>query len=144
MSSTAELKAHSNALSDESRHLRREARKVKKKWESARVRDLDTQYQYMELFQNLSNKRKTDIKNKSRAIYLARAYLDGKSYKSVESKRSDDVLFYHYILPYTTDIVNEFMDDFTFSAVGWVTYDEIKAWADAEPKKSFWSNFKFW
>lgn len=144
MSSNAELKAYSNTISDQSRHLRREARKAKKKWENARVRGLDTQFKYLELFQDLSNFRKSKVKNTARATYLARAFIEGRKYKSVETKRSDDHLFYNHILPVVTDIINESMDESMYDSAGWVTYDEVKAWVDAPTVKSFWSKFKFW
>lgn len=138
------LKVHSNTVADFSRHLRREARKVKKKWENARDRNLDSQFSHFEKFQELANARKSDVKRESRAIYLARAFLDGRTYKSVENKRSDDNLFYNYVLYDVKDIIESYMDYDQYLEIGDVSYDELKAWADAEPKKSFWSNFKFW
>ena len=137
-STSINLKISSNTLADASRHLRREANKFRNKFHKAKDRNLGTQDEYLEAFQDLSNLRMDYTKKCARAVYLARAFINDVPYKHVESKRNDDKYFYDYVLYEVVNQLNGHSEDYFYS------YDDVKKWADAGNHKSFWSNFKFW
>jgi len=109
-----ELKIKSKHLSEEAKIIRHEEHKlkkqvrynVKKHHESGANGD----YEYWkdpkhQKRSSLTNHRRWDVRNEARATYLARAYIAGKSYKSVENKCNDIFTLYHYILPRITRMV---------------------------------------
>jgi hypothetical protein len=49
-----------------------------------------------------------DVRNENRATFLARAYLEGRPYKSVEQKIHDVVVMRCYILPRMFEMVNKY------------------------------------
>lgn len=59
----------------------------------------DLTYPLHQKWSSLSAHRKWDVRNEARATHLARAFLDGKSYKDVECKRHDEYVFKTYIIP---------------------------------------------
>jgi len=89
-----ELKIKSKHLTEEAKIIRFEERKQK-----ARNK---------ELFWSLRSHRTWEVRNENRATFLARAYLAGKSYKSIEHKVHDIWKLKAYILPRTLVMVNKY------------------------------------
>jgi hypothetical protein len=56
----------------------------------------------------LTTHRKWDVRNEARATFLARAYLAGKPYKSVEAKTNDFPLLMTVIHPRIVDMVAKY------------------------------------
>lgn len=102
-----ELKIKSKHLSLEAKVIRFEEHKLKKqiRWMSSR-QALPPEFEMK--YQSIHNHRVWNVRNENRATYLARAYLAGKSYRSVEHKRKDDVVFNCYILPRVFEMVNKY------------------------------------
>jgi hypothetical protein len=102
-----ELKIKSKHLSLEAKVIRHEERKLKKqiRWMSSR-QALPPQFEYK--YQSIHNHRVWNVRNENRATFLARAYLAGVPYRTVEHKRKDDAVFYCYILPRVLDMVNKY------------------------------------
>ena len=93
-----ELKIKSKHLGLESKVIKHEERKLKKqiRWQSDRGgADSKLLHQY----QSIHNHRVWDVRNENRATFLARAYLAGKPYKSIESKVHDVAVLRCYIIP---------------------------------------------
>jgi hypothetical protein len=61
-------------------------------------------------FNNLVNHRRWDVRNESRATHLARAYIVGKEYKSVEIKRHEqgEYAFRSDIIPRIVKMVTKY------------------------------------
>jgi hypothetical protein len=102
-----ELKIKSKHLSLEAKVIRHEERKLKKqiRWMSSR-QALPPQFENK--YQSIHNHRVWNVRNENRATFLARAYLAGVPYRTVERKRKDDAVFYCYILPRVLDMVNKY------------------------------------
>ena len=102
---TVELKIKSKHLALEPAIIRIEEQKLRKQIKHLKayhqVNDdySDVIYPLHTKWAHLANHRKWNVRNEARATYLARAYLAGKSYKSVEQKREDNWMFTQYIVP---------------------------------------------
>lgn len=103
-----ELKIKSKHLSEEARIIRFEERKLKAQigWSVKHQKfgiDALTNKYY-----SIHNHRVWDVRNENRATFLARAYLAGKPYKSVEHKVKDVNILKGYILPRLFEMVNKY------------------------------------
>jgi hypothetical protein len=102
-----ELKIKSKHLGLEAKVIRHEERKLKKqiRWQC----DHGTpDCKLIEKYQSISNHRKWEVRNENRATFLARAYLSGRPYKSVENKIHDKHVLRFYILPRVFEMVNKY------------------------------------
>lgn len=102
-----ELKIKSKHLGLEAQVIRHEENKLKNeiRWQSARgTADSKIVSQY----QSIHNHRVWDVRNENRATFLARAYLAGKPYKSVEQKIRDLAVLNYYIVPRIFEMVNKY------------------------------------
>lgn len=102
-----ELKIKAKHLALEPGIIRHEEEKLKKQIKYCR----DTGTSYSELknqLESLVRHRKWDVRNEARATNLARAFLAGKSYTSTESKRNEEYLFQHYIIPRIVSMANKY------------------------------------
>jgi hypothetical protein len=99
-----ELKIKAKHLALEPSIIRNEERKLKKQIKYAQGAD----YQLINKLDSLSHHRRWDVRNEARATQLARAYLDGKSYSSVEKKRRDESVFNYYIIPRIITMVKKY------------------------------------
>lgn len=106
-----ELKVKSKHLGEEARIIRFEENKLKKtiKWKHSRQEAAPEVYK----LESLRNHRRWDVRNENRATFLARAYLAGVPYSSVEQTRKDDVLLFTYILPRVYQMVSKYGTDIT-------------------------------
>lgn len=59
---------------------------------------------------SLINHRRWDVRNEARATHLARAYISGISYKAVEAKCKDNIVFKYNIFPRVLDMVAKYGD----------------------------------
>ena len=105
-----ELKIKSKHLSEEAKIIRFEERKLLKGIDYRRKQHKEagnnTEYKVWDDknwrdYYSLRTHRKRDVRNENRATFLARAYIAGVPYNSVEQKRKEDKehLFIHIILP---------------------------------------------
>jgi len=114
-----ELKIKSKHLGVEAQIIRFEERKLKKqvRWyitdhkaagnnEEVKLHNFTPFNQYT----SLNRHRRWDVRNENRATFLARAYLAGKSYASVEHKRKpeNEYTFYVYVLPRVVAMVAKY------------------------------------
>lgn len=104
---SVELKIKSKHLSEEARIIRFEERKFRKQvdWLKARQQPYEEEHATM---RSLKNHRRWDVRNENRATFLARTYLAGKDYKTVEHKCNDLVLLRCYIFPRLCEMVNKY------------------------------------
>jgi hypothetical protein len=111
-----ELKIKSKHLSEEARIIRFEERKLLKAADRARKAHKatganepykDTKYSK---FKSIQQHRCTDVRNENRATFLARAYLAGVPYTSVEQKRKacKQLTFINVVIPRVCDMVNKY------------------------------------
>lgn len=105
-----ELKIKSKHLSEEAKIIRFEERKLLKQYqwslnEYHKTGNNDMYPRWNDKaflsFCSLHNHRKWDVRNENRATYLARAYIAGIPYKTVEQKRNPDNehTFKTFVLP---------------------------------------------
>jgi hypothetical protein len=96
---SVELKVKSKHLSEEARIIRFEERKQFKqyRWAEAQYRATGMNGMYPRCIDNafntycsLNRHRKWDVRNENRATFLARAYIAGVHYTSVEQKRKPE------------------------------------------------------
>lgn len=121
-----ELKIKSKHLSEEARIIRFEEHKIKKQARWAREKqETANASKIMDTWHSLNHHRRYDVRNENRATFLARAYLDGKAYSSVEQKRSDDqeYVFFQKVLPRVLTMVKKYGKVDT-------TMEEIKIWLE--------------
>lgn len=114
---SVELKVKSKHLSEEARIIRFEERKVFKQYEWAKRKHYETgsndEYRYWDddawrTWHSLNQHRRLDVRNENRATFLARAYIAGKPYNTVEFKRNDEYLFQAYIVPRVVSMVAKY------------------------------------
>ena len=105
-----ELKIKSKHLSEEARIIRFEENKLLKNVQYRRRKHHEAgnneEYKYYndkdhQTYASLNKHRKRDVRNENRATFLARAYIAGVPYNSVEQKRKPEREsdFNFYILP---------------------------------------------
>ena len=141
-----ELKIKSKHLGLEAQVIRHEENKLKKqiRWQS---KNGTADSHMVSQYQSIHNHRVWDVRNENRATFLARAYLEGKEYQTVEPKTSihGRQVLALYVLPRVFEMVNKYgpMKDRISkrydSKVGYSRYSDneykerlarIKAWAD--------------
>jgi hypothetical protein len=105
-----ELKIKSKHLTEEAKIIRFEERKQKAKNKPA--------------FWSLRQHRTWDVRNENRATFLARAFLDGRAYKSVEVKIHSSNKLVVVIVPRVLAMVNKYGDK-------QITREDIFKWIDA-------------
>lgn len=114
---SVELKIKSKHLSEEARIIRFEERKLLKqyqwslnKYKEAGHNDMYPRWDDKAFMQytSISNHRKWDVRNENRATFLARAYLTGKAYKTVEQKCNDVSLLRCSIFPRLCEMANKY------------------------------------
>lgn len=114
-----ELKIKSKHLALEPAIIRKEERKILKHIRSGFCNDTA---EALRKYESLHNHRKWNVRNEARATELARAYIAGKPYVSVERKRHDDCLFISRIVPRITAMVEKYGDRK-------VKYSDILEWS---------------
>jgi len=104
---SVELKIKSKHLSEEARIIRFEERKFHKQvdWLKTHQQTYDKEHATM---MSLKQHRRWDVRNENRATFLARTYLAGKDYKTVEHKCNDLVVLRCYIFPRLCEMVNKY------------------------------------
>lgn len=123
---SVKLKIKSKHLSEESKIIRFEEEKLKLKFRynirkhkaaghnDAYILYTDPEY---ELWKSLRHHRTYDVRNENRATLLARAYISGKPYRTVEQKRKyeKEHIFANVIVPRVANMVarydNKHSDD---------------------------------
>ena len=74
----------------------------------------------------ISSHRKWEVRNENRATFLARAFLAGKPYRSVEAKVKDQSRFDSYILPRLLKLVAKYAEKGQDASK-----EAVRAWLDA-------------
>jgi hypothetical protein len=117
-----ELKIKSKHLGEEARIIRFEENKLAKQVEWARNKHYSTgnndEYaahndKNYRTWYSLNRHRRWDVRNENRATFLARAYIEGKPYVSVETKRKpeNEYCFYQFVLPRLVAMVAKYGND---------------------------------
>ena len=104
---SVELKIKSKHLSEEARIIRFEERKFRKQvdWLKTHQQTYDKEHATM---MSLKQHRRWDVRNENRATFLARTYLAGKDYKTVEHKCNDLAVLRCWIFPRLCEMVNKY------------------------------------
>jgi hypothetical protein len=121
-----ELKVKSKHLSVEAKIIRHEEHKLKRQIEWAKTNEQDWAGMANQWF-SLNEHRRWDVRNENRSTFLARAYIAGKPYKSVEAKReeSKEATFYNKILPRVLALVKKYDNPN-------IDLKHIQAWVDQQ------------
>ena len=139
---SVELKVKSKHLSEEARIIRFEERKVKKQmnWHKDRQQPFEKE---AALYSSLNAHRRWEVRNENRATFLARAYLAGKEYKTIENKCHDPVVLRAYILPRVCEMVNKYGPAADKLSKKW-NRERMRYEYDAEPWKAHCDKVKAW
>jgi hypothetical protein len=139
---SVELKIKSKHLSLEAGVIRFEERKIRKQLEWHRERQTNDA-KLDATWTSLNIHRRWDVRNENRATYLARAYLAGVPYASVEQKRKEEneYKFKTYILPRVVSMVEKYGPE----KIKWV-FDPVarKNVKDPESVKQFTKRIENW
>lgn len=102
-----ELKIKSKHLGLEAKVIKFEEAKLKKqiRWHS-KAQSPNKKLEWK--LNSITNHRKWDVRNENRATFLARAFIAGVPYKTVEHKCHDMNVLYQYILPRTLSMVKKY------------------------------------
>jgi hypothetical protein len=117
-----ELKIKSKHLSEEARIIRFEEHKLFKQYQWAlnnyRAAGNNDMYprwndKAFMSYASLNKHRRHDVRNENRATFLARAYISGQNYLSVETKRKPEreFEFYNFIVPRIVNMVAKYGAD---------------------------------
>jgi hypothetical protein len=125
---SVELKVKYKSLAEEARIIRKEENKLRNMilWAKANSNDFEELAKMRSKRASLSDHRKKDVRNENRATQLARAFLSGVPYISVEQKRNESKE-YHFqtqILKRVLTMANKYGDK---------QYDmsDVKLWINA-------------
>jgi hypothetical protein len=123
-----QLKIKNKHLSEEARIIRFEENKIKKHARNVRERQgHQTADDIMKTFHSLRHHRRWDVRNENRATFIARAFIEGKSYKQVETKRKpeNEYTFIAFVLPRVLTMVNKYGNV-------QITKEELLKWCNQE------------
>jgi hypothetical protein len=139
---SVELKIKSKHLSEEARIIRFEERKVKRQmnWHKDRQQPFEKE---ASLYRSLSTHRRWEVRNENRATFLARAYLAGKEYKTIENKCHDPMVLRAYVLPRVCEMVNKYGPTAGKLSKKW-NRERMRYEYDAEPWKAHCDKVKAW
>lgn len=93
---SVELRIKAKHLALEPAIIRKEEQKILKQIRSGYCNDTMKAFTQ---YESLVNHRKWNVRNEARATHLARAFIEGKSYSSIEKKVHDESVLYAYIIP---------------------------------------------
>lgn len=131
-----ELKIKAKHLALEPAIIRKEEEKLKRRIKHHRSDDQVSAISLEWKLHSLTNHRKIDVRNESRATHLARTYLAGKPYAYAEQKRhagySHDAFFVMFIVPRVVAMVTRYGTGDQKK----ITKDDIIEWSDAWSKNS--------
>jgi hypothetical protein len=105
-----ELKIKSKHLALEPQIIKHEERKLKQRMRYHRSDDIESSFTLERKLNNLVNHRKHVVRHEARATQLARAYIAGKTYASVERSRKDEGVFRIFIVPRVLAMVQRYHD----------------------------------
>lgn len=147
---SVELKIKSKHLSEEACIIRFEERKQLKQYEWAKRKHYasgsNDEYKYWNdnawnTWHSLNQHRRWDVRNENRATFLARAYIAGKPYNTVEFKRNDEALFLNVIVPRVVSMVAKYGSPSISKRI----YDrDTKAMVDNPQLKSLQQQIQDW
>lgn len=122
-----ELKIKSKHLSEEAKIIRFEEHKLTKqiKWLKEHQQQYETPFWKR---QSLNWHRRHDVRNENRATFLARAFIAGKPYSSVEQKRNPEKEydFRYLVVPRVLAMVKKYHPE---NSIRNTTEAEILGWA---------------
>jgi hypothetical protein len=105
-----ELKIKAKHLALEPSIIRNEEQKLIRRMKHHRSDDKTSTWSLEWKLNSLTNHRKINVRNESRATHLARTYLAGKPYVQAEHKRIDDAYFVQYIAHRVVAMVMKYGD----------------------------------
>jgi len=98
------LKIKSKHLALEAGVIRFEEQKLKRQIEWLKTHQKD-EATFRSEWESLNSHRRFDVRNEARATYLARGYIEGRKYETIENNIKDLGTFNSYILPRVVSMV---------------------------------------
>ena len=117
------LKIKSKHLALEAGVIRFEELKLKRQIEWLKTHQKD-EATFRSEWESLNSHRRFDVRNEARATYLARGYIEGRKYETIENNIKDLGTFNSYILPRVVSMVIKYK---LGKIEMYMTYDNIKA-----------------
>ena len=129
------LKIKSKHLALEAGVIRFEEQKLKRQIEWLKQHQKnETETSIMGTWNSLNSHRRFEVRNEARATYLARGYIEGRKYNTIEHEIKDLGTFNSYILPRVVSMVIKYkigkIEKFMKPDDVKTVRDEIKAWCN--------------
>ena len=123
------LKIKSKHLALEAGVIRFEEQKLKRQinWLKQHQKN-EAETSVIGTWNSLNSHRRFEVRNEARATYIARAYIEGRKYETVEFSRKDNGTFYSYIMPRVVSMVIRYK---LGKIEKYMKADEVKAVRDA-------------
>ena len=125
------LKIKSKHLALEAGVIRFEELKLKRQIEWLKTHQKD-EATFRSEWESLNSHRRFDVRNEARATYLARGYIEGRKYNTIEHEIKDLGTFKTYILPRVLTMVIKYkhgrIEKFMRPDDAKIIHDEVKAW----------------
>lgn len=112
-----ELKIKSKHLGEEARIIKFEQRKLQKQIDWLRRHQKPVDKKLIEQRDSLYHHRIWDVRNENRSTFLARAYIEGRPYKTVEKKCDEGFLRFHIVPRVTKMIMKYYTTDIDLKTV---------------------------
>jgi hypothetical protein len=125
------LKIKSKHLALEAGVIRFEELKLKRQIEWLKTHQKD-EATFRSEWESLNSHRRFDVRNEARATYIARVYIEGRKYETIENNIKDLGTFNTYIFPRVLTMVIKYkhgrIEKFMRPDDAKVIRDEVKAW----------------
>lgn len=104
---STELKIKSKHLGEEAKIIRFEEHKLKRQitWLEEHQQDAT---KIRETWMSIKDHRRKDVRNENRSTFLARAFISGKPYSSVEAKVHDRQALHHLVTTRVSEMVAKY------------------------------------
>ena len=127
------LKIKSKHLALEAGVIRFEEQKLKRQIEWLKTHQKD-EATFRSEWESLNSHRRFDVRNEARATYLARGYIEGRKYETIENNIKDLGTFNSYILPRVVSMVIKYklgrIEKFLKPDDVKVVREEVKTWCN--------------
>ena len=132
---SVELKIKSKHLALEPAIIRTEENKLKRKIRWAKLHQKsEEEINATCSLNSFCSHRRFEVRNEARATYLARAYIEGREYESVEKSRKEETVYHVYIVPRIVSMVIKYklgkMEKYMKPDDVKVVRDEILKWSE--------------
>jgi hypothetical protein len=135
-----ELKIKAKSLAEEALIIRKEERKLYNQidWHRGNGTVIDHNLPELQTFRSIKLHRKWNVRNEQRATQIARAYLEGRPYRSVEPSVRDRFFFDRYIFDRVLSMVGRYGPEKLYKRAADPRWKEGTGWKKLEETLKKW------